>query len=168
MNNSTNKLDHKAYTDGMADIIAYSVHRFSETEIKQAFMFDDGTAKYLIKKLRSMMSIAKVDNAGDVFIPWYLNLDEFNRKTFLDYMYGLVAGTWRTNEEQKKQLYRLKYKCPHWVDINIKWTTVRVFDKEEDAQEFRDAVKSYAKDQKKDRKVTIAYDEDDNNFYVYY
>ena len=83
-------------------------------------------------------------------------------------MYGLVAGTWRTKAEQKEELYRLKYKCPHWVDINIKWTTVRVFDKEQDAQEFRDVVKSYAKDQKKDRKVTIAYDKYDKNFYVYY
>ena len=165
MKNSTNKLDHKAYTDGMADIIAYSVHRFSETEIKQAFKFDEGTAKYLIKKLRSIMSMEKVDNAGDVFIPWYLNLDEFNRKTFLDYMYGLVVKTWRTKDQQKEEMLIMKYSK---ANVDPSWTTNRVFDKEKDAKQFRDVVSSYAKDKKKDYKVSIAYDKSDKNFYVYY
>lgn len=167
MKNSTNKLDHKAYTDGMADIIAYSVHRFSETEIKQAFKFDEGTAKYLIKKLRSIMSMEKVDNAGDVFIPWYLNLDEFNRKTFLDYMYGLVVKTWKTKEEQKEDMLSMRYPM---VNVDPSWTTNRIFDNEKDACEFRDVVKAYSKGDEVKRKmiIDIAYNKSDKNFYVYY
>ena len=165
MKNSTNKLDHKAYTDGMADIIAYSVHRFSETEIKQAFKFDENMAKYLIKKLKYFMSLKKVDNAGDVFIDWYLNLDKWNRKTFLDYMYGLVVRTWRTKDQQKEEMLIMKYSK---ANVDPSWTTNRVFDKEKDAKQFRDVVSSYAKDQNKDYKVSIAYDKSDKNFYVYY